>query len=133
VDISEAALGKARKRSKETGRENKNRFLQDDFINYVPTERFDVILFRESMYHVPMGKIQAMLDRFSSYLKDGGVFVVRMSTFSPSGDRSKHRPTAMMRVMENGFDVVEKHQNGDSGPTVIVFRPRKPGNPAAAH
>jgi SAM-dependent methyltransferase len=130
VDISEAALSKARKRSKENGRGDKNRFLQDDFINYVPQQQFDVILFRESMYHVPLGKIKAMLDRFASYLKDEGVFVVRMSTFSLTGDKNKARPTAMMRLMETEFDVVEKHQNGNSGPTVIVFRPRRSSKPA---
>jgi SAM-dependent methyltransferase len=125
VDISEAALGKATRRSKESGRADKNRFVRDDFLNYVPNRQFDVILFRESMYHVPLGKVKTTLDRFSKYLKDGGVLVVRMSTFSARGN-SKYRPGAMMRVMETEFDVVEKCQHGESGPTVIVFRPRKP-------
>jgi SAM-dependent methyltransferase len=125
VDISEAALGKAIRRSKESGRADKNRFVRDDFLNYVPNRQFDVILFRESMYHVPLGKVKTTLDRFSKYLKNGGVLVVRMSTFSAQGGNSKYRPRAMMRVMETEFDVVEKCQYGESGPTVIVFRPHK--------
>jgi len=56
VDISEAALAKARRRSRECGRQDKNRFECADFLSYVPTGQFDVILFRESMYHVPLGK-----------------------------------------------------------------------------
>src|SRR5271154_4700907 len=54
VDISEAALAKARKRSEEIGRQDKNRFVCGDFLTYIPTGRYDVILFRESMYHVPL-------------------------------------------------------------------------------
>ena len=49
VDISEACLAKAIKRTKENGRADRNSFAQSDFINYVPTQQFDVILFRESM------------------------------------------------------------------------------------
>src|ERR1035437_8502984 len=49
VDISEAALDKARKRTLENGREDKNTFAQGDFLGYAPTKKFDVILFRESV------------------------------------------------------------------------------------
>ncbi len=125
VDISETALAKARRRSEECGRHDKNRFVCADFLTYVPTEQFDVILFRESMYHVPLGKVKATLDRYSVYLKDGGVFIVRL--FASSSDRTtdKYRPTAMLRIMEAGFDVVEKCRYEVPGrPTVVVFRPR---------
>ena len=124
VDISEAALRKARKRTEESGRADKNRFVQADFLTYIPTQQFDVILFRESMYHVPLGKVKAILDRYSKYLTDRGVFIVRMSTTDSMGGKSKYRPTAMLRLMESEFEVVEKRQYGGSGPTVIVFRPR---------
>src|SRR5579863_1096594 len=110
VDISEAALAKARRRSRECGRQDKNRFECGDFLTYTPTGKYDVILFRESMYHVPLGKVKATLDRFSPYLKDGGVFVVRL--FVSSGDspdsKDKYRPAAMLNIMETEFDVVEK-------------------------
>src|SRR6185503_5337608 len=79
VDISETCLNKARKRSEENGRAAKNKFTSGDFLKYSPTEKFNVILFRESMYHVPMGQIKSMLDRYSEWLKDGGVFVVRLA------------------------------------------------------
>jgi SAM-dependent methyltransferase len=85
VDISEAALAKARKRSADCGRQEKNHFECGDFLTYVPSGQYDVILFRESMYHVPLSKVKTTLDRYSVYLKDGGVFVVRL--FASSGDR----------------------------------------------
>jgi len=127
VDISEAALAKARKRSEECGRGDKNRFECGDFLTYVPTGQYDVILFRESMYHVPLGKVKATLDRYSVYLKDGGVFVVRL--FASSSERAdgkdKQRPAAMLSIMESEFDVLEKERYEVPGrPAVMVFRPK---------
>jgi 2-polyprenyl-6-hydroxyphenyl methylase/3-demethylubiquinone-9 3-methyltransferase len=122
VDISEAALRKATRRTEQNNRAGRNHFVCSDFINYVPTQQFDVILFRESMYHVPLSKVKATLDHYSRYLRDGGVFVVRMNTSGPNGQQ-KSRLTATVGVMEAEFDVVEKRQYGESGPTVIVFRP----------
>jgi SAM-dependent methyltransferase len=127
VDISEAALAKARRRSQECGRQDKNRFECGDFLTYVPTGQYDVILFRESMYHVPLGKVKETLDRYSVYLKEGGVFVVRL--FASSGDRpdgkDKPRPAAMLSIMETEFDVLEKARYEVPGkPTVMVFRPK---------
>ena len=73
--------------------QNKNSFECGDFLTYVPTGQFDVILFRESMYHVPLGKVKATLDRYSAYLKDGGVFIVRLFASS----RGKNRGQALGR------------------------------------
>ncbi len=127
VDISEAALAKARKRIEECGRKDKNRFVCGDLLTYVPTGQFDLILFRESMYHVPLGKVKATLERYSEYLKDGGVFVVRL--FASSAERAdgkdKRRPAAMLGIMETEFDVLEKARYDVPGqPTVMVFRPK---------
>src|SRR5271170_4393326 len=41
VDISENALAKGRVRTEREGRTEKNTFVQGDFINYVPGEKFD--------------------------------------------------------------------------------------------
>ena len=123
IDISEAALVKARKRTEENGRSGKNSFACSDFLGYRPTQKFNVILFRESMYHVPLAKVKPILDHFSKYLNDSGVFVVRMNITVGKGS-DKPRLAAILGVMEADFDVVEKNQYGESGPTVIVFRPR---------
>ena len=123
VDISEAALAKAIKRTEQNGRSDKNRFACSDFLGYWPTQKFDVILFRESMYHVPLSKVRPILDHFSKYLKDDGVFVVRMNITDGNGTL-KRRLTAAVDIMESDFTVVEKSQYGASGPTVIVFQPK---------
>lgn len=125
VDISEAALSKATMRSKESGRQDKNRFVCSDFLAYVPTQQFDVILFRESMYHVPMHKVKAVLDYYAKYLKPSGVLIVRLFAASRETTESKYRPTAMLGIMEAEFTVVEKRQYEEAGrPTVIVLRPK---------
>lgn len=124
IDISEAALAKARKRTAEDGRSGKNSFACSDFLSYLPTQKFDVILFRESMYHVPPGKVGLLLEYFSQFLKEDGVFVVRMVTTDGKGGE-KPRLKAAVDIMESGYEVVEKSQYGKLGPTVIVFRPRQ--------
>jgi 2-polyprenyl-3-methyl-5-hydroxy-6-metoxy-1,4-benzoquinol methylase len=127
VDISEAALAKSRKRSEECGRQDKNGFECGDFLTYVPAGKYDVILFRESMYHVPLGKVKSTLDRYSEYLKGGGVFVVRLfASNSDSPDaKDKHRPATMLSIVETEFEVIEKRRYETPGhPTVIVFRPK---------
>jgi len=124
VDISEACLSKAAKRSQESGRAGKNSFECGDFVTYTPSQQFDVILFRESMYHVPMGKITTVLDHYSKYLKDGGTFVVRMKTADPEGN-IKQRPAAMIGIIEENFPVVEKCEYPQAASTVITFRPQR--------
>lgn len=120
VDISEAALSKAKLRTERNGRAGKNLFVKDDFLNYVPTQQFDVILFRESLYHVPVGKVKTILDRYAKYLKEGGVFVVRMQ-----GETTKYRPKTMLSILESEFEVVEKSQYDELGATVLVFKPKR--------
>ncbi len=129
IDISEAALEKARRRSLENGRESKNRFGCSDFLAYEPECKFDVVLFRESMYHVPLSKVTALLEKYSKYLNEDGVFIVRLFAASRETSKSKYRPTAMLQIMEKNFDVVEKRQYAEPGsPTVIVFRPHRVAN-----
>jgi cyclopropane fatty-acyl-phospholipid synthase-like methyltransferase len=122
IDISEAALQKGRKRSETNGRGDKNRFELGDFISYAPSQPFDVILFRESMYHVPLKQVKAMLLRYSNYLTDGGVFIVRMVT-SRSNGTDNRRLKSMVDIIVQEFEVVENRSDGNGGPTVVVFRP----------
>ena len=125
VDISDSALSKARSWTENNGRTAKNTFVRGDLLSYVPTQQFDVILFRESMYHVPLGKVKGVLDHYAQYLKPDGVIIVRMH----AGDNNwkpKYRPTAMLRSIERQFDVLHKAESriGRLG-TILVFRPRQ--------
>ena len=123
VDISEEALAKATSRTAANGRTHKNNFACADFLGYQPQGKFDVVLFRESMYHIPLGKIRPILDKYSSVLTEAGVFIVRMYILEQG--KAKWRPSKMFEIIENNFDVVEKCQYEKSGAAVIVFRPRK--------
>lgn len=124
VDISEVCLNKARRRSQENGRAAKNQFVFGEILQFSTPQKFDVILFRESLYHVPMGKIVSTLNRYSKNLRDNGVFIVRIYTSDKDGT-SKPRPTAMIGIIEREFDVVENCYYGEFGATVIVFRSRR--------
>jgi SAM-dependent methyltransferase len=126
VDISDAALAKAVRRTKECGREGKNTFAQSDFLGYEPTQDFDVILFRESLYHVPFGQVRPILDKFGKHLKPEGVFIVRLYAGSLESDELKPRVTAKLDLIKREFDVVEATEYARPGrPTVLVFRPRR--------
>jgi SAM-dependent methyltransferase len=127
VDISDVALAKAIERSKENGREEKNSFIQSDFLGYNPPKNFDIILFRESLYHVPFGKVKPILDKFSKNLKNGGVFVVRLYAGGARPGKMKWRMKRKLDLIKREFDIVESRQFDTSGhPTVLVFRPQRP-------
>jgi SAM-dependent methyltransferase len=126
VDISEAALAKAARRTKESGRADKNSFVVSDFLGYKPTREFDIILFRESMYHVPFGQVKAVLDKYSKNLKSGGVFIVRLYAGDARPGNIKRRVTAKLDLIKREFDTVESCHFDTTGlPVVLVFRPRR--------
>jgi SAM-dependent methyltransferase len=125
VDISEAALAKAVKRTAENGRSEKNSFVCSDFLAYRPTKEFDTILFRESMYHIPYGQVPRILEKYSKFLKKSGVFVVRLYAGDHRPGKIKYRVKRKLDLIEREFDIVESRQYDSPGlPTVLVFRPR---------
>ena len=125
VDISEVALEKARKRTQENSRADKNGFVRSDFLGYEPTQEFDVILFRESLYHVPYGQVMAILEKYSKHLKKNGVFIVRLYAADIPTGKIKYRVTRKLKLLKREFDIVESCQYKQPGtPTVLVFRPR---------
>ncbi len=125
VDISEVALEKARKRTQENGRAEKNSFVRSDFLGYAPAQEFDVILFRESLYHVPYGQVLAILQKYSKHLKTSGVFIVRLYAGDIQKGKVKYRVKRKLDLIQREFDVVESCQYDKPGtPTVLVFRPQ---------
>lgn len=126
VDISEAALAKAVKRTAENGRSNKNSFVCSDFLGYRPTKEFDIILFRESMYHIPYGQVLEILEKYSQSLKKSGVFIVRLYVGDHRPGVIKHRVKRKLDLIKRECDIVESHEYDTPGlPRVLVFRPRK--------
>jgi SAM-dependent methyltransferase len=125
VDISAAALEKAVRRTKENGRADKNSFVVSDFLGYAPMQDFDIILFRESLYHVPYGQVKPILDKYSKHLKPGGVFIVRLYAGDERPGVIKPRVIRKMDLIKNNFDMVEYRRfDTPALPTVLVFRPR---------
>jgi SAM-dependent methyltransferase len=128
VDISESALAKGVRRTKESGRTGKNSFVCSDFLSYNPSREFDVILFRESMYHVPYGQVIELLGRYSRYLKSSGVFIVRLYLGDCWTGEVKGRVKKKVDLIKRKFEIVEEHQYDTPGtPTVLVFRPQLEG------
>lgn len=131
VDISEAALAKAIKRTQDNGRTDKNAFVNSDFMNFEPSRKFDVILFRESMYHIPYGQVLTILNKFSKHLKSTGVFVVRLYAADNKTGELKTRVTSKLDLIRREFEIVEARQfDIPALPNVLVFRPQAPDRTA---
>lgn len=125
VDISESALAKAEKRTSENGRTAKNSFVCSDFLGYMPPRNFDVILFRESMYHVPYGSVLELLSKYSAYLKNTGVFMVRLYLGDFKSGKIKPRVQRKIDLIKSKYGLVEWLQYDKPGiPMVMVFRPK---------
>lgn len=118
VDVSEIALEKARQRSDTNGRSRKNHFVRADLLTHRPVRQFDVILLRESLYHVPLRQTKEVFDHYAPYLKNGGVFIVRIITHNRRGTKAR------LRVIETEFSIIDKGEHGADGLTVIVFQPK---------
>jgi SAM-dependent methyltransferase len=117
VDISAVAIEKARKKAEESHRADTNRYFQADIFSYIPTGEHDVILFGDSLYYIPRRSILPMLNRYSRYLKVGGVFIARIYG---------RRYQKILDLIETHFEVVEKDVYLEDV-FVIVFRAGEPG------
>jgi 2-polyprenyl-6-hydroxyphenyl methylase/3-demethylubiquinone-9 3-methyltransferase len=118
VDISEVALKTAAARGANSIREKQNRYLLADVLVYEPAQKYDVILFRESIYYVSVFKIKAMLQRYSEHLTNQGAFVVSMGGTKP------HKAGRILEIIERSFRVLEVNSADQRGEFVVVFRPK---------
>jgi SAM-dependent methyltransferase len=116
VDISDIALEKAIARSRQVGRQSKNRYVYGDIVDYVPEEEFEVILFRESIYYVPHSKIVPLLLRYARWLAPQGVIIIRW--------HDQSRGLEFQEMLRPDFQVVESSYGDANGPFIVVCRPR---------
>jgi|CXWL01.1.fsa_nt_gi 2-polyprenyl-3-methyl-5-hydroxy-6-metoxy-1,4-benzoquinol methylase len=112
VDISEVAIQKALVRTNKNGRQEKNQYFRDDISSFSPKMRYDVILFRESLFYIPQSRIKSVLDRYSGFLT-GGVFIVRIF------DRSKYKQ--ILQLIESNYQILQVAPAG-GGDIILVFR-----------
>lgn len=114
VEISDVALEQARRRSEQANRVDKNQFVTSDITKFAPLKKYDAILFRDSIYYIPRPRIKATLDRYSQYLTEGGVFIVRLN----------HRESyeKIVNIIENNYKILDKYSPDSTSPIVLVFR-----------
>jgi len=126
IDISESALAKGLKRTNENGRGAKNSFICSDFLSYTPIQSFDVILFRESMYHIPYRQVLGILEKYSAHLKSSGVFIIRMYLGDRQSGKIKFRVKRKIDLIKSKYRVLEEYRYETLGtPTVLVFQPQR--------
>jgi 2-polyprenyl-3-methyl-5-hydroxy-6-metoxy-1,4-benzoquinol methylase len=114
VDISKIAINKARKRSEIKGRSQKNQFVIGDIITFLTNEKYDVILFRESIHYFPIKKIVEILNKYKNNLTDRGVFIVRLC------DRLKYRK--ILYIIRKNFRVLVEHPHPTTKAIIIIFK-----------
>lgn len=113
VDISEVAIQRAIARSIKNGRHERNEYVCNDIASYSPQMRYDVILFRESIFYIPLSRIKAVLSRYSRFLTENGVFIVRMC------NREKY--SGIMRLIQTNYEILDMSPSNESDVT-LVFR-----------
>ena len=114
VDVSRVAVERARARSERSGRAARNGYVQSDIVTYVPERRHDVIVFRESLYYIPLGRIGGTLERYAGWLTASGVFVVTLF--------SRRIHARIVDLIERVGTVMEEDRPPHSDRLVIVFR-----------
>ncbi|MBS0180918.1 MAG: class I SAM-dependent methyltransferase [Nitrospira sp.] len=113
VDISEVATRRAEARSMKNGRRERNEYFCSAIASFAPRMNYDVILFRESIFYIPLSRIEAVLERYSAFLSENGVFVVKMC------DRKKY--SKIVQLIESNHRILEMTPSADRN-VVLIFR-----------
>jgi 2-polyprenyl-3-methyl-5-hydroxy-6-metoxy-1,4-benzoquinol methylase len=112
IDISEAAIKIASVKEDE-----KTTFIAVDMNKYVPTEKFDAIIFNESLYYVM--NPAAVLIRYGAYLKPRGVFI--LSNFL---NQDQKLPWSKMESVYPKYDETKiTNARGDSCVCRVLIQP----------
>jgi 2-polyprenyl-3-methyl-5-hydroxy-6-metoxy-1,4-benzoquinol methylase len=115
TDLSEVAVQKAIERTRNNGREEKAEFRCAPIEDFSPEKAYDVILFRESIFYIPVRKVKAVLDRYAGHLKADGVFIVRMC------DRDKY--ASIVELINEQYIVLEQKLVEGAKDIIIAFGP----------
>ena len=116
VDVSQVAVLAAQSEVlQDAARRARNEYAVSDILSFVPKGKFRVILFRESVYYVPIHQIKTMLQRYSLSLASDGTFIVRLH------DRAKYRK--IIAFIERHYRVTEVIEAKETNGVVLVFSP----------
>ena len=90
VDYSAEAISKTLNREDE-----KTRFVQADISDYSPGQRFDLIIFNESLYYIkdPL----RIVKRYVSFLEEGGLLIVSMLV--------TEKNNRLWKMIEQSYDI----------------------------
>lgn len=99
LDISSVAIEECRETAAAQGRASRNEYIVDTIENFTTEERFDVVLFRESLFYVPLFKIPATIKKARSFVKADGFIVVRLC--------SERRYRLLVALLRSICEVVE--------------------------
>jgi len=121
TDLSEVAVQKAIERTRKNSREAKTEFKCAPIEDFNPDKSYDIILFRESVFYIPVRKIKAVLDRYATSLRPDGVFIVRMC------DREKY--AAIVELINKHYHVVEQKRVDGAKDIIMVFAPAERMSP----
>ena len=115
VDISEVAIENAVIMCQsDSVRKSRNNFVVGDIERYTPDRKYNVILFKESLYYVNRFRRRKVLNKYHRYLKKDGVMIVRIS------DRERFQNIANM--IEKHFKVIEKYVAEGNESIILVFK-----------
>lgn len=106
VDVSPTAMGLAKKRK--SGKVN---FEIGDLQHYKCKEKYDLIVFEESLYYVPFFR-RRLLRRYARCLRPGGLFIVTVA----HPDQFK----GMIRMIRKNFYIIEDRFTSPSGGRLLL-------------
>jgi SAM-dependent methyltransferase len=119
VDVSAVAIEKAIDRTRQCGREGKNEFLVGDMMRFVPTRKYRVILYGDSLYYIPRARVTSVVDRHAQFLEPGGVLLARI--YRHDGKHGK-----LVNLLESRYEMIERECYLSPDVTVLAFRPASP-------
>jgi SAM-dependent methyltransferase len=111
VDLSEAAIERARATLKQNPRPAKIEYFHADISTFAVSRIYDVIVLGDAIHSVPGMRIRPMLKRYSEHLKEGGTFLVKFSG----------RHGTLLPVIESEYAIVERREPPGSIAFVVVF------------
>lgn len=111
IDLSQEAIRLASRFASD-----KVSFQLADMVTFECPHPYDLILFSESLYYVPVASQESLLRRLAAHLKPGGVFLV---TFAQA-----KRYKNMINGIRRNFAVIEDRTFSGSTRHLIVFNSR---------
>lgn len=123
VDVSDVAVARAIQRCDGLSQRGTFSFCQGDIEIFKPSQNFDLILFRDSIYYIQPARIVPTIKRYMSNLTDDGVMIIRIAG-------ANERYSALVALIKSTLSPSECLDFHDPPATVLVLRPRTSGGDA---